>query len=165
MEMDAAPLPGELVWLPVFVLLPSIVAVLAADKRAKSVVGARIATSRPGRWTRRILLGAPQLLVLLVVVLRDDLGADSPAEVLLLGILLAWLLPGTRDAVLGESGVQSGWSARRFEDLEAWYMTGSHVVCSIDGEWAQVPCPPAHQARIREVLAAANPTGETRFES
>lgn len=164
MQVDGASIPDELVWMPVFVLLPSILAVLIVDKRAKTVIGARIAEARPGRWKRRLLLGAPQLLVLLVVVLRDDLGADSPAEVLLLGILLAWLLPGTRDAVLGETGVQSGWSARRFEDLESWYVTGSHVVCQIRGEWTEAPCPPAQQARIREALAAANPDGETRFE-
>jgi hypothetical protein len=102
--------------------------------------------------------------VLAVVLLRDDLGQDSPAECLFLGLLLAWLVPGMRDTVLGETGVQSGWSARRFEDLEAWYLTGSHVGFKIHGEWAQAPCPPAQQARIRAALVAANPGGETRLE-
>jgi len=161
MSTDEVTSPEGLVWLPVFVLLPSLLGVLAADKRAKAIVGARIAEDRPGRWARRILLGAPQLLALAVVLLRDDLGQDSPAECLFLGLLLAWLVPGTRDAVLGETGVQSGWTARRFEDLEAWYMTGSHVGFRIHGEWAEAPCPPGQQARIREALVAANPGGET----
>ena len=161
---DAASPEGLLwlLWLPVFVLLPSLLGVLAADKRAKATIGARIAEDRPGRWKRRILLGAPQLLVLAAVLLRDDLGPDSPAECLFLGLLLAWLVPGTRDAVLGEQGVQSGWSARRFEDLEAWYVTGSHVVFRMNGAWAEAPCPPAQQARIREALVAANPGAEQR---
>jgi hypothetical protein len=165
MATDDVSSPESLLWYPVFVLIPSLLAVLAADKRAKATIGARIAEERPGRWTRRILLGAPLLLVLAVVLLRDDLGPDSPAECLFLGLLLAWLVPGTRDAVLGEAGVQSGWSARRFEDLEAWYLTGSHVCFRIHGEWAQAPCPPAQQARIREALLAANPGGESRFET
>ena len=164
MTIDDVPSPEGLVWLPVFVLLPSLLGVLAVDKRAKTIIGSRIAEDRPGRWARRILLGGPQLLVLAVVLLRDDLGPDSPAECLFLGLLLAWLVPGTRDAVLGETGVQTGWTARRFEELEAWYLTGSHVCFRLRGEWAQAPCPPAHQARTRQALVAANPGGETRLE-
>jgi hypothetical protein len=157
--------PEGLVWLPVYVLLPSLLAVLASDKTARAKIGAKIAEERNGRWARRILLCGPQLLVLAVVVLRDDLGQDSPAECLFLGILLAWLLPGTRDTVLGDTGVQRGWIARRFEELEGWYMTGSHLCFRIHDEWAEAPCPPTQQARIREILSAANPGAETRFES
>jgi hypothetical protein len=156
--------PEALVWLPVYVLLPSLLAVFAVDKRAKATVGPRIAEDHPRRWTRRILLCAPQALVLAIVLLRDDLGQDSPAECLFLGLLLGWMVPGTRDAVLGETGVQSGWIARRFEDLEAWYLTGSHLGFRIQGEWAEAPCPPAQQVRVREILVAANPSGETRLD-
>lgn len=150
--------------LPLFLLLPALIAALAATKRAQTVVGSVLASQRPDRWTRRILLGAPQAAVLAYELMSGHLPQEPVLEALLLGILIVWVSPGFQDAVLGELGVQRGWSARRFADLEEWRLTGDHLRFRMEGEWTAVPCPPAEQARVRAALVAANPAGESRFK-
>jgi hypothetical protein len=161
-QVETAASPFALAWLPLYVILPSLVAVLATQKRARTALGETLAMERPGLLVRRISLCAPQAIVLAIVLFRNDFGADSPAECLMLGILLAWLAPGPRDAILGEHGVQSGWFARRFEDLAEWQLTGSQLRFRLHDEWLAVPCPPTQQPRIRETLLASNAAGESR---
>lgn len=153
-----------LLLLPLFLLVPALIATLTAVKRAQTTLGGAIAERRPNRWTRRILLGAPQAAVLAFEAMSGHLPEEPVLESLLLGILLVWVTPGFHDAVLGELGVQRGWFARRFEALEEWRLAGDHLRFRLDGEWTSVPCPPAEQARIREILLAVNPAGESRFK-
>jgi len=150
--------------LPLVLLVPALIATLTVTKRAQTAVGALLAQQRPGRWTRRILLGAPQAAVLAYATMSEHLPQEPVLESLLLGMLLVWVTPGFHDAVLGETGVQRGWFARRFEALEEWRLAGDHLRFRLDGEWTSVPCPPAAQARIREVLGEANPAAESRFK-
>jgi hypothetical protein len=160
----STPSPTALLSVPLFLLLPSLIATLAVDKRGRAAAGHPLAMERPGLWVRRALLAGPQAAVLVVVLLRGDLTQDTAAECLLFGMLLAWVVPGSRDAVLGETGVRHGWSARRFEDLEEWRLTGDHLRFRLDGEWTSVPCPPTQQGRVREALLAVNAAGESRFQ-
>ena len=156
--------PVELLWLPLFLIVPALIAVMATEKRARAATGRAIALERPGLWVRRALVAGSQAALLAVVLVRADLPQDAAAECLMLGILLAWLTPGSKDAVLGEAGVRRGWSARRFEELEEWRLTGEHLRFRLEGEWTAVPCPPAQQLRVREMLIAANASGESRFQ-
>lgn len=153
-----------LLYLPLVMLVPALIATMAVVKRAQTTVGGAIAAQRPDRWKRRILLGAPQAAVLALESMSGHLPQEPVIESLLLGILLVWVTPGFHDAVLGELGVQRGWFARRFEDLEEWRLAGDHLRFRLDGEWTSVPCPPGEQVRIRETLLAVNPAGESRFK-
>jgi hypothetical protein len=153
-----------LLWLPLGLIVPALIAAMASDKLSRAAVGRAIAIERPGRWLRRALVAGSQAAVLAIVLARGDLPQDPAAECLMLGILLAWITPGSKDAVLGEDGVRRGWSARRFQDLEEWRLTGEHLRFRLQGEWTSVPCPPAQQARVREMLLAANESGESRFQ-
>jgi hypothetical protein len=153
-----------LLWVPLFLLVPSLIAVMAAGKSAHAASGRALAAERPGLWRRRALIVGPQAALLALILLRSDLEPDVAAECLMLGILLGWITPASDDAVLGEAGVRRGWIGRRFEDLEEWRLTGSHLRFLLDGEWTSVPCPPAHQSRVREILVQSNAAGESRFQ-
>ena len=153
-----------LLTLPLVLLVPALIATLAAVKRAQTTLGGAISEARPHRWTRRVLLGAPQAAVLALETMTGHLPQEPVVESLLLGILLVWVTPGFHDAVLGERGVQRGWFARRFEDLEEWRLAGDHLRFRLEDEWTSVPCPPAEQVRIREILVAVNPERESRFK-
>lgn len=155
--------PVGLLWLPLFLLVPALVAVLAAENRARAVTGPAIVSERPGLVLRRVLVAGSQVALLAVLVLRADLPQDAVGECLMLGALLAWITPGSQDAVLGELGVRRGWSARRFEDLEEWRLTGEHLRFRLAGEWTSVPCPPPQQPRVRGMLLDSNAAAESRF--
>lgn len=153
-----------LLFLPLLLLVPALIATLTVAKRAQTTVGGVISEERPNRWTRRVLLGAPLAAVLALESMWGHLPQELVLESLLLGILVVWVTPGYHDAVLGELGVQRGWFARRFADLEEWRLAGDHLRFKLDGEWTSVPCPPGDQARIRETLLTVNPAGESRFK-
>ena len=155
--------PVGLLWLPLFLLVPALVAVLSAEGRARSVTGPAIAVERPGFVLRRVLVAGTQAALLAVLLVRADLPQDAVVESLMLGVLLAWITPGSQDAVLGELGVRRGWSARRYEDLEEWRLTGEHLRFRLAGEWTSVPCPPPQQPRVRGLLVASNAAAESRF--
>ncbi len=156
--------PTELLSIPPFLLLPALIATMAVDRRARAAAGRTILAERPGLWLRRALLVGPQLVVLGVVLVRGDLPPDGATECLFLGALLAWLTPGSADAVLGETGVRRGWSSRRFAELDEWRLTGDHLRFRLEGEWTSVPCPSAQHLRVRALLAESNAAAESRFQ-
>ncbi len=155
---------AALLTVPLFLLLPALIATLTVVRRAQTAIGRAIAVERPDLWLRRALLAGPQAAVLAILLLRGDLPQEPVVECLMLGILLAWLTPGFHDAILGDAGVQRGWIARRFEDLEEWRLAGEHLRFRLDGEWTSVPCPPSEQPRIREALLSVNSARESRFQ-
>lgn len=162
-DASASNLSGLLI-LPLLWLVAALLAVLALATRARNAVGKPIAAERPMRALRLAVVLGPQAIVLAIVLLRGDLPAGAAADVLLLGLLIAWLSPGFHDAVCGETGVQRGWHARRFEDLEEWRLTGQHLRFRLFDEWTSVPLPPAEQPRIRAKLLELNPDRESRFK-
>lgn len=152
-----------LLYLPVFWLVPALVVVLALAARTRRTIGRPIAIDRPMRALRLAAILGPQLAVLAIILVRRDVPEALAAESLFLGLVIGWLSPGSHDAVCGDAGVQRGWDARRFEDLEEWRLTGQHLRFRLAGEWTSVPCPPQEQPRVREKLLAVNGERESRF--
>ena len=89
----------------------------------------------------------------------------APALLLLasaLGIHLA--RPGFEDSVYGASGVQRGWFARRFEDLDEWRLTGQHLRWKLYGDWQATEVPPGEHDGLRARLMASIPERESAFK-
>jgi hypothetical protein len=95
--------------------------------------------------------------------MQPELPAVTCAALVVLGIAVAILSPGSGDAVCGEEGVQRGWHARRLGELEEWRLAGSHLRFRLFGEWTAVPLAPEHHAAMRARLVAACPERESPF--
>jgi hypothetical protein len=167
-EILAQTTPDQLValWLMVPTLFAAIGLLVAQvmSGLARVKVGAVIAAERPGTPRRRVAMTALILAILAWILVQPGVW---PVPVLLcLGIaqLLVFTTPGAHDAVLGESGVQRGWHARRFESLEEWRLTGDHLRFRLFGEWTSVPCPPEHHFRLRSKLVQLVPERESPFQ-
>lgn len=155
---------AAVLFLPLAILLPGLVLTLTLTTRARAQVGAVIAQARPWRRLRVSTLIGLHVAVLAFVIARQDLALDPAIECLGLGILVTWFAPGFQDAICGEGGVQRGWYARRYEELEEWRLTGEHLRFRLFGEWTSVPLPAGEQPRIRELLTRVCPDRESRFK-
>jgi len=133
-----------------FELVVGLLVVGALRARNQRTLGRVLAEERPGRGLRRA--GATGLLLgvfALVLLVRADARVVEFAGLLLAPALgLVWLGCGSRDAVLGESGVQRGWYSRRFDELGAWRFAGERLCFRVGDEWTDVPCPSALQQRL-----------------
>ncbi|MCE9593194.1 MAG: hypothetical protein K8S98_03275 [Planctomycetes bacterium] len=89
---------------------------------------------------------------------RVPLGLD-----LALGFYVLWLSPGFQDSKFGSSGVQRGWHARRFGELEEWRLTGDHLRWKLFGVWISSDLPKERHAAVREKLVALVPDRESPF--
>ena len=158
-----SPSLAAVLFLPLAFLLPGLVLTLTLTTRARATVGAVIAQQRPRRRLRVSILIGLHVAVLAFVFARPDIDLDPAIECLGLGILITWFAPGFNDAISGESGVQRGWYARRYEELEEWRLTGEHLRFRLSGEWTAVPLPAGEQPRIRELLTQVCPERESRF--
>jgi len=123
----------------------------------------RVRLRRSARRRVRLLLvlGALGLVGLLAWA---DPWARSP-QVLLLGLLSVWLIassPGFQDSIWGENGVQRGWYARRYSELEAWRLVGEHLRWQLFGVWVSTEVPPSEHAALRRRLEAEAPGRESR---
>jgi hypothetical protein len=160
----SAPPPefGSLITFPLPLLVVAAYVCLSSAQRRKAKVGAAIAEARPWRTAKLALVGL-YLATLAVLLLLRDLPALPLVLVLGLSAAIVLWTPGFHDAVCGEEGVQRGWHARRFEELEEWRLIGDHLRFRLFGEWTSVPLPANDQPRIREKLLAIAPTRESRF--
>ncbi len=140
------------------------VATLILVAKARRTIGEPIAVERPSKRVRRMLLLGAQAIVLTVVAIQGDLPLELVVPCMLLAAAIVILAPGFKDALCGETGVQRGWYARRFENLEEWRMTGEHLRFRLFGEWTSVPLPAPAQPKIREKLLQLCPTRESRFK-
>jgi hypothetical protein len=133
-----------------FELVVGLLVVGAIRARNLRTLGRVLAEERPGRALRRA--GASAFLLgvfVLVLCARADVRVVEFAGLLLVPALgLIWLGCGFEDAVLGESGVQRGWSSRRFDELEEWRFADERFCFRLQGEWTDVPCPKALQDRL-----------------
>lgn len=106
--------------------------------------------------------------VAIAAALATFAGLDVPLvpalAVLAAGVALAALAPGDQDGALGAAGVQYGWHARRFAQLEKWRLTGDHLRWRLFGDWVATHAPAALHAELRAQLTAANPGRESRFQ-
>jgi hypothetical protein len=133
-----------------FELVVGLLVVGAIRARNLRTLGRVLAEERPGRALRRAGASAFLLGVFVLVLLaRADVRVVEFAGLLLVPALgLVWLGCGFEDAVLGESGVQRGWSSRRFDELEEWRFADERFCFRLQGEWTDVPCPQALQDRL-----------------
>ena len=164
MPLTPSQQPAAVLFLPLAFLLPGLVLTLTLTTRARATVGAVIAQERPWRRLRVSILIGLNVVALAFVLARQDIDLDPAIECLGLGILITWFAPGFNDAISGASGVQRGWYARRYEELEEWRLTGEHLRFRLFGEWTAVPLPAEEQPRIREVLSRLCPERESRFK-
>lgn len=80
--------------------------------------------------------------------------------VLALAPLVLFLSPGFQDSFFGEQGVQRGWTARRFHELEAWRLIGEHLRWRLRGTWLATDVPAGEHAALRERLSREAPGRE-----
>lgn len=112
---------------------------------------------------RLALLGAYVACAASLLLLADGLPTLELAFVLLLGFALLALSPGFQDSKFGTSGVQRGWHARRFAELEEWRLAGDHLRWKLFGVWVASDLPAERHAAAREKLVAVAADRESRF--
>jgi hypothetical protein len=95
-----------------------------------------------------------------VLLLAGPWNSAAFAVVALSTLLLA-SNPSFRDSIYGERGVQRGWHARRFEELEAWRLIGDHLRWKLAGEWVSTDVPSAMQTELRARLVQLVPERES----
>ncbi len=112
------------------------------------------------RWAAWIVLA---LVTVLAVSYRETFAGVQDLAFAGLGAaaLLVWLQPSPRDSALGEDGVQRGWHARSFRDLEEWRLTGDHLRWRLFGQWISTDVPAAMHPQVREKLLAICPDKES----
>ena len=139
--------------------------VLAWNGNARKRVGAPIAVVRRRRVWRYVFLAGIALLGLACLAADMPLPEAKLPAAAVLGLAAALLAvqPGFADSLCGESGVQIGWHARRFEELEEWRLTGDHLRWRLGALWIACDLPVAEHARMRERLERSAPGRESRF--
>ena len=103
------------------------------------------------------------LLTLLAVLYRETIAGVQGLVFASLGVsaVLVWLQPSPRDSGLGEDGVQRGWHARAFRDLEEWRLTGDHLRWRLFGQWISTDVPSQMHSQVRTKLMAVCPDKES----
>jgi hypothetical protein len=91
-------------------------------------------------------------LIAACVLVSGSLPRLPAVSVLALSGLLSFLYPARRDSVLGESGVQAGWYARGFSEIEEWRLVGQHLRWRLRGEWVASVAPLELHERLRALL-------------
>jgi hypothetical protein len=132
--------------------------------RLRRTLGEPRVSVRPGRRVRFVYHAAALAAAAMVAFSGLEVPLEPALAVLALGVALVALAPGEQDSLLGSQGVQVGWHARRFADLEEWRLTGDHLRLRLFGEWVAVHAPAALHAELRAQLVAANPGRESRFQ-
>jgi hypothetical protein len=131
---------------------------------ARLRVGRPLCAERPGTRGRQVALATLIVAAMVLIVARQEVWAPPPLLALAGALFLVMTTPGAHDALLCEHGVQRGWHARRYEDLEEWRLTGEHLRFRLHGEWTSVPCPGERQAGVRAKLLELAPERESPFQ-
>jgi hypothetical protein len=131
---------------------------LAAARGTPRVV---VLAPRRLRWA---YLAAAALTAAWLLAANPGVPVVPALSVLVLAALLVSLAPGSEDSLLGSHGVQHGWHARRFADLEEWRLTGDHLRWRLFDEWLAAHAPAELHAELRAQLTAANAGRESRFQ-
>lgn len=149
MESLEESLAGPL-WLAALMLAGAVAFSDLWRARNSRKVGRVLLRVRPRRL-RWLLRGGLALLAASVLVL-GGLPRLPAVSVLALSGVLSFFYPGNRDSVLGESGVQAGWYARRFSEIEEWRLAGQHLRWRLRGEWVACAAPLELHASLRALL-------------
>lgn len=142
--------------------LGALVVVFAVRARQRKKTGAARYSSCAPRHYRNVasVLVAAALVALL---LRGGELALPGGTALLAALACLWLRPHAGDEVFGAEGVQRGWQARSFDELEEWRLTGDHLRFRIGPTWLAVGLPAREHAGVRELLLERRPEAESRF--
>lgn len=139
----------------------AVVLVWNAANRAR--VGRVRLRVRPRRRWRAVILAlalAAAIAAAAAAPPARELGSLLAAAV---SIALLGLAPGFLDSVYGDDGVQRGWEARRFGELEAWRLIGEHLRWRLRGDWVATEVPPQEHAALRERLTRDRPERESSY--
>ena len=153
-----------LLWTMALALVTANLGLTLWRARLRRTTGPARLLSMPKRKPRRLYLAAIAVVGLLLFTTGLPIALPPALLVLVAALLLVLRVPGERDSVLGTQGVQYGWHARRFADLEEWRLTGDHLRWRLFGEWVASDAPAALHADLRGQLSAANPERESRFQ-
>ncbi len=154
-------------WLLTFATLELIVAfglVLLLRSKRQAVIGEERFVQRGPRSVSLVLLAAV-LAVFFVSLSSPAEGRTLTLTLLVAGAAVLWLQPRPDDGAFGALGVRYGWSARRFEDLEEWRLTGDHLRFRLRGEWVAVDLPRGEHVAVRALLAGKCGDRESRFSA
>jgi hypothetical protein len=149
---------------PLFLSLAGAGMALVLVYRARAIVGPVFASDRPRRALRLALFAGIPLCVLVMVLVLGDLPRSAASVCMVLSAWIGLRLPGFQDAICGERGVQRGFHARRYAELEEWRLTGEHLRFRLFGEWTSVPVPPEKQALVRATLVREAGDRESQFK-
>jgi hypothetical protein len=139
--------------------------VLAWNARASKRVGPPILAVRRRMAWRYAFLGGVALIGLACVVAGAPFAEARLPAVAVLGLAAALLAlqPGFADSRCGERGVQIGWNARHYEELEEWRLTGDHLRWRLGEIWVACDLPVAQHEAMRTRLEQLAPGRESRF--
>lgn len=118
-------------------LVPALACVLLCNTRLRETVGeVLVAPSRRRLFLARFALATPPLVVLAGCAVFADSRSDSEAtfeafqpafECLAVAALIGWFSPWPSTSALGADGVQLGWRAWRYSELDSVRLEGSMV--------------------------------------
>jgi hypothetical protein len=129
--------------------------------RNRRTVGRVLHSVKRRRRARAVVLGVSGAASGVAIIASG--GALQPVEFGVLGLALAVIAtsPGFQDSVYGESGVQYGWYARRYEELEAWRLIGEHLRWRLAGLWVATDVPSMMHSELRARLEQTCPARES----
>ncbi len=154
-----------LLWATAIALAAANSFVVLWQARSRARTGPVVHAVLRRRGARMALLAGVGLVALLVALAGESTIRIWPAlAVLALAALLLARSPSFRDSVLGDGGVQLGWHARRFEELEEWRLVGEHLRWKLFGTWVACDAPAMLHANLRAKLGQLCPERETRFK-
>ena len=132
--------------------------------RRIEVLGEVLQTKLAPRVGRGVGLGLLLLALAFALIAAPEIGLFG--ALLLLPLALAWwLAPATEDQRCGTRGVQYGWEVLRLEELDAWRLTGDHLRFRLRGLWVAVSLSAEQHPKMRGLLQAACPQGESEFRA
>lgn len=154
---------APLVWVIAMLALAGLAFVLYLRQQIRSAVGEVLHEGRPTMLGRRAQL-AVALLSLATLIWMDAELRVPTAVALGAALGIALLRPGFEDSAYGTGGVQRGWFARRYADLDQWRLTGEHLRWQLYGDWLATEVPTAEHEQLRQRLRELVPERESRFQ-
>ncbi len=155
-----------LLWATAAALVLANIGVALWQARWRASTGRRLHAVLRRRRARFAWIAAFALVAVLVMLAGEETIHRRPAlAVLVFAALLIARSPSFRDSLLGERGVQVGWHARRFEELEEWRLIGDHLRWKLFGTWVACDAPTALHAELRAKLTQLAPERERRFQA
>ena len=150
--------------LATLISLLGFVVVVLVGRRARRVIGTPVCLHRSPRRARwRLPVFGLGTALLAVAAWIDPVLVQGAALPVLAAVALAWLQPWELDEGIGQDGLQRGWLARGYGDLDEWRLTGEHLRFRLGREWSAVRVPPEHRAALRERLTGLVPDRESSY--